>query len=352
MISWILLANGLGLLGAAGCGEPAQAAETPQVEPIPVRLAPVSRGSLLRPVRASGTLHRKSEADLAFKVGGVVTRVAVDTGAHVHKGQLLATVDATEAQAAVNQLSQAAIKAERDLMRVKGLHDTGAVGPVDVQNAETALAVARAAADAASFNLRHTSLVAPDDGVIDRRMGEVGEIAAPGRPMFHMRSASRGVVVRAQLVDRDALELHVGDPARVTLDAQPEQVWNAAVAQIASSTSPGTGTIEVELQIEDQAVRELPSGLTTKIEIARSERPLLSIPIAALVDGDGMGAAVYVVQGDRAKRVPVRVSFLADDRAALASGLEHVESVVELGATRLEDGSPVRVTVDEVHDAR
>lgn len=65
--------------------------------------------------------------------------------------------------------------------------------------------------------------------------------------------------------------------------------------------------------------------------------------LAALVDGDGWSTAVSVVEGDRAKRVPVRVSLFADDRAALASRLEH-ESVVELGASRLEDGGLVGVT--------
>lgn len=333
-------------LAAGGCQTPSvvQAADTPRVEAIPVRLGAVGRGSLTRRIRASGTIHLKAEADLSFKVGGVVTRVAADSGTRVRKGQILATIDPTEMQAGQSQALEAVRKAERDLARVQGLRDTGAVGSVDVQNAQTALDVARATNEAAQFNLRQTSLIAPDDGVIDRRLVEVGEVAAPGRPMFHLRGLSRGVVVRAQLSDRDALQLRLGDPARVTLDARPELAIAAHVAQIATSASPGTGTLEVELQLEAADAMRLPSGLTAKLEIDRNEVVLASVPLAALVDGDGTSAAVYVVEGERAKRVPVRVSFLAEDRAALASELPLVDSVVELGATRLEDGSLVRVT--------
>jgi RND family efflux transporter MFP subunit len=309
-----------------------------------VSLGAVNRGPLLRRIRASGTVHLKSEADLSFKVGGLVTRVLADAGTRVRKGQVLATVDPTEMQAGQSQTSEAVRKGERDLARVQGLQQSGAVGTVDVQNAQTALDVARATNEAAQFNLRQATLIANDDGVIDRRMVEVGEIAAPGRPMFHLRGVSRGVVVRAQLADRDALQLRLGDHARVTLDARPELAIAAHVSQIATTASLATGTIEVELQLEAAEALHLPSGLTAKLEIDRSETVLASVPLAALVDGDGAAAAVYVVEGERAKRVPVRVSFFAQDRAALSNELPQVESVVELGATRLEDGSLVRIT--------
>ncbi|HKU40589.1 MAG TPA: efflux RND transporter periplasmic adaptor subunit [Polyangiales bacterium] len=334
------------LLAAGGCKavETARAVDQPQLEAIPVQLGDVAHGPQLRRVRASGTLHLKSEADLSFKVGGVVTRVLVDAGSRVRKGQLLATIDATEIEAAQRSAAQSALQAERDLARVSSLNESGAVGTVDVQKLQTALSVARASADAAQWNLQHTRLVAPDDGVIDRRLVEVGEIAAPGRPSFHLRGVSRGVIVRVALVDRDALALQRGDAARVTLDARPDRSFAARVSQIATSASPGTGTLEVELQLEAAEAGDLPSGLTAKVELSRAEQAFASVPLSALVDADGASAAVYVVHGDRAKRVPVQVSFLDGDRAALAGELQSIERVVELGASRLEDGSRVRVT--------
>src|SRR4051812_42211266 len=68
---------------------------------VAVRLAPVAHGSVARPVRGTGMLRLKSEVDLSFKVGGVVTSVLVEEGATVKKGQLLARLDPTEVEAAL-----------------------------------------------------------------------------------------------------------------------------------------------------------------------------------------------------------------------------------------------------------
>jgi membrane fusion protein, multidrug efflux system len=341
MLAGLLVLSGI---AAAGCGgvEAAQAADRPPEQAVSVHLARISHGPLAQRVHASGTLHQKSEADLSFKVGGVVTRVAADVGNRVKRGQVLATVDQTEARAADAQAREALGKATRDLERVQHLLGQGAVGQVEAQNAATALEVARAAAEAADFNLRHTSIVAPDDGVIDRRAIEVGEIVGAGRPVFHMGCNARGLIVRAELADRQVLQIRRGDVARVMLDAKPTAALSAHVTQIAGDASPGTGTFAVELRL-DTPPFGLPSGLTAKIEIDTHEQPVTSVPIGALVDGSGDAANVFVVVGERAKRVPVRVGFLTEDRAALASGLEQLDRVVDLGASQLTDGALVQI---------
>lgn len=326
----------------AGCqlAEPVRAADKPQANAVVVRLVKVERAPLSRPIRAAGTLQLKSESALSFKLPGIVSKVLFDGGARVRKGQLLAAIDPTEATAAERQSREALAKAERDLARVNELASHGAIGQVEQQNAQTAVAVARATLDSATFNLRHANLFAPDDGVIERRAIEVGEMVAPGRVVFQLRGHGRGMVVRAHIPDRDLLSLRHGDGARVVLDARPDLPLPARVFSIASSATPGTGTFEIELLLAE-APLDLPSGLTAKVEIARTESALASVPIGALVDGAGDTAAVYVIEGDRAKRVPVRVSFLTDDRVALSSGLDQVESVVEAGAAQLADGAKV-----------
>jgi RND family efflux transporter MFP subunit len=336
----------LGAAAAAGCGPVSKlhATDTQMPEAIPVRLGAVERGPLARRVFASGTVQARSELDLSFRLGGTLTLVGVEAGARVKRGQLLARVDPTPANAARAQAVEAMRKAQRDVARLEALHANGAIGAVDLEVARTNLAVARAVEQAAQYDARQTWLVAPDDGVIDRRLVELGEFAAAGRPVFSLRSASRGAVVRAQIVDREALKLRVGDVARVRLDAKPEVEIGARISRIATIVSSGTGTLEVELQLEVVDAMQLPNGLTAKVEIERSEHPSASVPLSAVVDGDGSAAAVYVIDGEHAKRIPVQVSFLAQERAALVGDLPQVDSVIDLGVTRLENGTRVRVT--------
>jgi hypothetical protein len=85
------------------------------------------------------------------------------------------------------------------------------------------------------------------------------------------------------------------------------------------------------------------SGLTAKVEIARTVEAAGSVPLAAVVDGDGEAGAVFTVERGVARRVPVRIAFLLEDRAVLAAGLDGVGRVVADGAARLADGALVRV---------
>lgn len=314
----------------------------PAAPAVAVRLADVTRGPVARPVRGTGMLRLKSEVDLSFKVGGVVAAVLVEEGATVKKGQLLARLDPTEVDAALRQAKDGQAKADRDLERVRRLHTTGALPVVDLQNAETGASMARASVDAASFNAQRSAIYAPDDGRIDRRMVEPGEVMAPGRPAFHVSGRSKGAVVRLGLTDRDVLRVRDGDVARVMLDARPELELPGKVTQIATVASPGAGTFDVEVRL-DALPEGLLSGLTAKVDIRHDETVSAVIPIGALVEGRGDRASVFVADGARAKKLAVRVAFLQGDRAALASGLETVERVIDSGASQLADGSTLRI---------
>ncbi|HEX5655924.1 MAG TPA: efflux RND transporter periplasmic adaptor subunit [Polyangiales bacterium] len=333
----------MGALALAACNAEARASErVVGTASIPVRLAAVERGTLDVPLRGSGTLGARHELDLSFKVGGVISQVLVEAGARVRKGQLLAVVDATELQAQLTSARQTLDKAERDEARVKGLHERGSMPLVEAQNAATGLELARAAVESARFNELHSKLIAPENGVIDRRLISAGEVVAPGRPVFHLSTTGGGPVARVNLTDRDILAVKLGDQAEVTLDARPEQALRAHVTQLASTATPGVGTFPVELTVDDPAARSLPSGLTIKARIAHQETQAVRVPVSALVEGRGRSASVYVVEGEKAKRVPVRLQRLAGDHALLAAD-EGLTTVVVSGASMLHDGALVRV---------
>jgi membrane fusion protein, multidrug efflux system len=310
---------------------------------IAVRLAEALPGPVTRPIHGTGVVRLKSEADLSFKVGGVIAAVLVEEGAVVKKGQILARLDPTEVDAALRQAKDSQTKARRDLDRVRRLQTSGALPPAALEDAETGASLAGAQLSAAAFNAQRSVIVAPDDGRIDRRLAEAGEVAAPGRPLFHFSGRSRGAIVRLGLTDRDVLRVREGDPARVVLDAKPEAPLDAVLSQIATVASPGSGTFEVEVRLS-QPDASLLSGLTAKVAIAHEEPAALVVPVSALVDGKGHDAAVFVVEDDRARRVPVKVAFLEGDRAALsAAAILPRARVVDAGANQLAEGTPVRV---------
>jgi RND family efflux transporter MFP subunit len=338
-LSALALAASLPL--ASGCSPRAQAATAPEAPAIPVRTVPVILGPVDRPVRAAGTVATKDEWDLAFKVGGLLASVSVHEGQPVRRGQVLAALDPTELDAGVRQAREGLEKARRDAARAAQLVASDVAPRTAADDSRTAEALAEAQLAAAEFNQRHATLTAPGDGWVDRRLAEPGEVVAPGRPIVHLSGQGRGFVVRAALADRDVLGLRPGTPARITLDASPGRPLTGRVTEIARAAGRGTGTYQVEIALPAAESAGLLSGLTAKVEIARTVPASGAVPLASLVDGDGELGAIFTVRDGLARRVPVRVAFLQGDRAVLSAGLDGVERVVSDGAPRLADGSRV-----------
>lgn len=336
----------MALAALAGCssgvGEDAPAA--PQARR--VRAAEVVLGPGAPAITASGLLQAKDQKQLSFKVGGIVGRIRVEEGATVRAGELLAELERTEVSATVTQAREAAVKAERDLRRAAQLHADDVVTQEQLEDAQTAAAVARAALRAAEFNSGYAAIHAPGAGTVLRRLAEERELVSAGTPVLVLADTAQGYVVRAALSDREIVRVRLGDPVDVRLDAWPERPLAGSVAEIARAADPRTGTFDIEVRV-DAAGLDLASGMVAKLRLEpRAAQPgLAHVPIAAIVEGDRRQASVFVLD-DAAGQVRerrVQVAFIDGDRVAVASGLEPGERVVTDGAAYLADAAAVTV---------
>ena len=306
-----------------------------------VRTANVEHRPIAHPIRVTGLIRSKNEVELSFLVGGEVTWVGVDVGSSVRRGQVLARIDDTQVSADAARARAAAEKARRDLDRVAALQKSGAIPEASLDDAKTGDAIAVAQKRSADFALRHGVLVAPDDGVIDARLVDSGEVVGLGQPAFRLSGKARGAVVRAALSDRDVVGLEVGRGAVASIDALGDEVFTAKVSQVAAAASPGTGTFEVELRLDNAPVH-IRSGMTAKLEIQRILRPGSVVPVAALTPGETELASVVAIDNGIAKRWPVRVLFLEGNEVALEESLSGVQKVATEGAPTLKDGLRVK----------
>ena len=341
-----LIVLALTLTAIAGCSAEAPDAADAATAGTPVRTAPATSGPASAPIGASGLVANEDEMRLSFKTGGIIRRIAVGEGALVRKGQVLAELELTEVNAQFEQARQGALKAERDLERGERLHADQVISLEALQNLRTQAAVARAASAAAGFNLGYSSIVAPQDGRVLRRLAEERELVPPGQPVLVLGGADRGHVVRTALADREVVQLAIGDAARVEVDAYPGRPFDARVSEIAGAADPRSGLFPVELRIAPQTGVTLASGLVARVDItptAGRRGELTRVPIAALVEGLRDDAAVFVAVEGVARKRAVKVAFIAGTEVALAAGLAPGESVVTEGALYLQDGDRIRV---------
>jgi RND family efflux transporter MFP subunit len=314
-----------------------------------VTVSRVEKGAVDRPLSVGGTWKAKETSDLAFKVGGVVTGVLVEQGALVRRGQPLARLDGASFQAGLSQARAGLEKAERDEKRLRTLFEKGTVPPQALDDGVTAVKAARAAVEGVASDAGRTVLVAPDDGWIQRRSIEVGEVVAPGRPVFHFEGKTRGKVAVVSLVDRDALGFSVGAECTLSFDAKPGPSFPCRVSEAARVARPGSGLLDLEVRpVTDgssapSSAVDLPEGLTVKVSFPRRTEAV-TIPLASLVDENGDRAAVLVPSADGSfRRVPVRIERLFGDRVDVAELPADVDRVVLRGARTLRDGDRLSI---------
>ncbi|HEY5751523.1 MAG TPA: efflux RND transporter periplasmic adaptor subunit [Chthoniobacterales bacterium] len=307
-----------------------------------VSVEPVVYSTDAVPVRATGVLARKREADLSFKTGGVIEAVLVRVGDSVKKGQILAKLWQDEIQAQVAQARSNFEKAQRDLARQEKLR-AGAVGTVeDLQNARTALELAAAQLKMAEFNSRYSVITAPEDGRILRRLAEPDELTEAGRAVLGFASDSEGWIVRAALAESDVASLRLGNQA--VADGAPGKI-----SQISEGTDVLTRTVPVEIALAVPPPHARSGMIAAVTLFPQPVAPRPVVPASVLIEGNGKKASLFLLEAgsQNARRVSVDVETLENTRAYLRTGLPKTARLIVQGGEYLQDGSVVAVKEQE-----
>lgn len=343
----VILGAGLTILMTlAGCKTGQQ--EEAAAPTLKVRVHKVNTSDYVLPVNCTGKLSTKTESKLSFKTGGIIERILADEGQSVKKGQLLAELNLEEIRSRVTQAELVLRKAERDFKRAENLFRDSVATLEQFENARTALDVARTNNRIARFNLRFSSIHAPADGKILKRVAETNEIIGAGHPVFLFASMQNDWVVRANLTDRDVLRINMFDSARVFFDAYGDEAFIGQLSEIGTGADPYTGTYEIEIQLLHKPEKPV-SGFIARIDIFPSDaQEKIIIPYESLVDGVGLTGYVYVLHEGVPRRTKIRIESFSDSGIVVSSGLVGGEEIIVEGAQYLRKGSRIEV-VKPVH---
>ncbi len=313
---------------------------------IAVRVIDVKEGEFSMPVISSGLITTGTESRLSFKAGGIVTKILVEEGESVTKGQLLATLDQTEIDAQSGQSKNNLEKTRRDFERIERLYKDSAATLEQYQNVKTAYDVANESWRITSFNKQYSTIHANASGKVIRKYANEGEQVTGGSPVLVINSAGENDwIVRIGLPDVDWVRIKKGDKAMVSTDAYGNETFEAVVSLINEAADPVSGLYVTEVKVSPRG-RKLATGLVAKVEIIPSQTDKFkSIPIEAVVEGSGRNAFVFVAGDDMktVRKIPVRIAYLSNDQAVVSGGLENVTRVITAGSAFLTESSTIRI---------
>ncbi len=340
---------------ALACGR-SQAAR--EAAPQSVRVWLVEESQVPRGVPAVGAVEPIRRASPASRLMGSVIAAPFEEGARVDSGQVLLRIDDRDLAARRAQLEARVAEAqvlladaEINVTRMRALDSARAIAGIQLEQAETGrtraaagLEAARAALRELDANASYGSVTAPFAGEIVKKSVQVGDVAAPGVPLFVLEDLSRIRVV-ASVGEAAAARLRVGVRVPVEIEAAGVRTFGVVEAVVPAARAPVTGfKVNVVLGRPSSAVI---SGMTATV-LVPSDGPdagagkRLQVPRDALVRR-GQMVGVFVVDSGTARLRWVRIGLEDGAAVEVLSGLRAGDRVVVGPGDALTDGQRVAV---------
>ncbi len=307
----------------------------------PVETARVVQGELTARYAATTTLQAEHEAKLISEVPGTVMELLVEEGDSVHKGQLLARVDATHSRLQLREAEADLQRRKNDVARGEKLLARQLIAANAQDQAESDFAVRRAEVNLARLRVDKSEIRAPFDGVITRRWIKQGQLLAANAGVFDIANFAD---LRADLrvPERDAVAIAAGQRVDFSVDALGSRHFEAKVERVAPVVDRDSGTVKVTVRVDNRD-RSLRPGLFTRMDIAFLHLAnAVLMPKAAVLGSRGAEAA-YVIEDGKAHRQPIRTGYDSGSYVQVIEGLAAGAEVVVTGQASLNEGALVEV---------
>ncbi len=333
----------------------------------------VVKGDIEMAVTATGTVNPVTTVLVGTQVSGTIKNIYVDFNSPVKKGQLIARIDPALFEAQVNQAranlfsakanlekAQATlVDAERTMNRNKELFAKNLIARSDLDTAETNNETAKASVSAAKSqvaqteatlslaetNFYYTKIVSPVDGIVVSRNVDVGQTVAASfqtPTLFSIAQDLTKMQIDTNVAEADIGKVKVGQDVEFTVDAYSETTFKGKVWQVRNApiTVQNVVTYDVVIQVANPDLKLKP-GMTANVSIIVStKKDVLKIPNAALrfkpaekskAVAQQKGFAVWILEQDKPKRVPISTGISDGNYTELVSGeiKEGQELIVE-----------------------
>ncbi|MCM1137658.1 MAG: efflux RND transporter periplasmic adaptor subunit [Duncaniella sp.] len=315
------------------------------------------------------TIKGKTDIDIRPQVTGFITKVHVDEGQHVRKGQVLFTLDQVQFNAAVDQ-ARAAVNSAQTAVNTqqmtvdnkKALLDKNIISDYEYQmavnsleQAKAQLANAKAALVTAQKNLAYTVVTSPSDGVVGTIPNREGSLASPSsaQPLTTVSDNSQ-VYAYFSLTEKDLLNL-VGEGNR-SIDAAIKEMPEVKLRLNDGSVYPLTGKVATVSGVIDNntgasSVRALfnnPNGVlrsggTGQVIMPKAKENAIMIPQKATFELQDRRFVYVVNDSNKVVSTPIEIDPINDGKSfVVVAGLNPGDRIaIEGVGTKLQDGMTI-----------
>lgn len=329
--------GGKGGAGAAGPGGGGRGG----AQRLAVQVYVVQPTNLSDEVAATGSVLADESVVIKSELSGKITSLHIREGQPVSKGQLLFSINADEAQAAIRK-QEYNIKLYRDQeRRQRTLLDKEYISAQEYEQANNQLLTAQSDLQALRATLDKAYVRAPFDGVLGLTTATVGTYVSPGAEITTL-SRVRPVKIDFAVPGRFANNVRVGDIVSVT-DESTNKQYEAKVYALDPQIDPVSRTQPVRARYANTK-NELRPGAFVRVNLKLGESTdALQVPTESVIP-EASGYSVYTVQDGKMVPKKVKIGIRSDKVIQITDGLAVGDSVIRTGILQVKPGDAVRAT--------
>jgi RND family efflux transporter MFP subunit len=343
----------LATLWFSGCGKESAQSTPDARQALQAELVEVRAVEEPRAIEVQGVVQPERETFLSSRAMGPVVNIFVGPGDRVQAGERLLEIQhdlshgqLAQAQGAKAQAEAALSLAERNYTRFQSLYEKNSCSELELdmarmqfEQAKGAVEQAAGAVAAASSVAEESVVSAPFDALVVEKLVNLGDLAAPGRPLIRLQSMT-GRRLWLSVREADAGFVRTGMSLPVTLDSRPDLgILNGRVVEVVPAADMATHTVLVKVEL---GTAELMSGISGRAEIPGEIRRELLLPAGAVFQSGGLSLVTSVDAQGLARTRAVTVGASRGGEVEILSGLSAGDRVVAVLAAPIADGTPVR----------
>lgn len=309
-----------------------------QGEPIVV-VHPV-RGNAVQAVYATGTVEPTVMIPIAPRTSARLMELKVDEGSTVTKDQLLAQLEDDDLQHSIKQFEAREEFAKKEYERNSVLVKSNSVPKKTYDQSKTEWEAAAQATQAAKAQADYLKLIAPADGLIIKRDGEIGQLISTNSPVFWL-SCCAPLRISTEVDEEDISQVKVGQKVLIRADAFTGQIFHGKVQAITPKGDPIARSYRVRVEFTEDMPLQI--GMTAETNIIISEKSdAMLLPSSVVNQG-----SVWLVRDGKLVQQKISIGAKGVEQTEIINGVEIDDFVVLKPDADMKNGNKVSTVLTE-----
>ncbi|ALJ04514.1 RND transporter [Pseudalgibacter alginicilyticus] len=345
------------ILLLTSCGSENKKEPTDNAPAIPVKTRQVEANSNNPFLSVSGKIQATNSADLSTRMMGYVTKVHVNVGDKVNKGQLLVSINNTDLQAkraqvdaSITEATAAFNNAKKDYNRFKNLLANNSVSQKEMDDITANFEMAKARLESANqmknevnAQFTYSNITAPFNGIITNKSVKSGNMANPGVPLISIETPDSFEVI-AMVPESEISEIKKETTVDVLVKSINKTV-KGKVTEVSSSAKNTGGQYIVKIDLEKTDTNIL-SGMFTTIQFPikrKAKSAMVLVPTEAIITNGQLSGIYTPSQSNTALLRWLRLGRTFGNQVEVLSGLNADETYIISAEGKLYNGVKISI---------